>query len=50
LKDYDKEFEYYSLAFPNWKVEDAFESLKELNNRPHFSQTRNIERWVIEEA
>jgi hypothetical protein len=34
IKDYDKEFRYYSLAFPNWEVKDGFESLKELNNRP----------------
>jgi hypothetical protein len=38
IKDYDKEFRYYSLAFPNWEVEDGFESLKELNNRPRLGK------------
>jgi hypothetical protein len=38
IKDYDKEFRYYSLAFPNWEVEDGFESLMELNNRPRLGK------------
>jgi hypothetical protein len=49
IKDYDPEYEIYTLGFPNEEVEKGFALLSQW--RVNFSNaTRTIEKYVIEEA
>ena len=64
IKDYDKEFETYTLGFPNREVEEALQQINDKQYTLPFAadgrqvfkvgvnfskETRNIERWVMEE-